>query len=382
MSWDHQQYVDFIKKHAPAAVRSSLLQANSKPFVPKDNPKPGKPPKIFATYYSMPDWLDIFSSQPKSLASPTVRLDSRLGKAPFDQIIGEYKHAAQLHQDKVLACLARIESFPSGKALLTELGATGYSVRIMPYWHFFRTMPGLDYFNATPRPLKPGESLSYISDGFFEDAPDAYEKKAPVRGDDNEPVSGEIGTGKGTNVVLFYSAEIWESKAAQQGPAFQADEVLFHELIHVTRMLRGRMTHVAVEGRGGYGNIEEYFATVITNIYLSDKGQTRLRGFYSNDSIRQNSREVKIKDETIMVITDPLPKDWSVMKDPDNFYNNPDKLDIPPRQLMQIFKDKQSDFYFALAHLPDLKPKFNPAGQHFRENLQPNKAPVQNKKRP
>jgi len=73
MSWDHQQYVDFIKKHAPAAVRSSLLQANSKPFVPKDNPKPGKPPKIFATYYSMPDWLDIFSSQPKSLASTSMQ---------------------------------------------------------------------------------------------------------------------------------------------------------------------------------------------------------------------------------------------------------------------------------------------------------------------
>ena len=133
------------------------------------------------------------------------------------------------------------------------------------------------------------------------------------------------------------------------------------------------MTHVAVNGRGGYGNIEEYFATVITNVYMSDKEQTRLRGFYSNDFIKQNKREVKINDGTIMVITDPLPKDWSVMKDPDNFYNNRDKLDISPRQLMQIFKDKQPDFYFALAHLPEVKPRFNPVGQHFRENLHPSK---------
>jgi hypothetical protein len=116
MSWDHQQYVDFINKHAPAADRKSLLQASSKPFVSKDIPKRGKPPKIFVTYYSMPDWLDIFSSPPKSLAAPNVRLDSRLGNTPFHQIIGEYKHAAQKHQDKVAACLDRIDSFPSGKA--------------------------------------------------------------------------------------------------------------------------------------------------------------------------------------------------------------------------------------------------------------------------
>ena len=83
MSWDHQKYVDFIKKEAPAADRSSLLQANSRSFVPKDAPKRGKPPQIFATYYSMPDWLDIFSSPPKSKASPNVRLDSRLGKVPI-----------------------------------------------------------------------------------------------------------------------------------------------------------------------------------------------------------------------------------------------------------------------------------------------------------
>ena len=42
-----------------------------------------------------------------------------------------------------------------------------------------------------------------------------------------------------------------------------------------------------IQGRGGYGNIEEYFATVITNIYLSDKGETALRGLYGNDEIHR-----------------------------------------------------------------------------------------------
>ena len=38
---------------------------------------------------------------------------------------------------------------------------------------------------------------------------------------------------------------------------------------------------------------------------------------------------------------------------------------------MQILKDKQSDFYFALAHLPGSIPTLNPVGRHFRESLQP-----------
>jgi NleD-like pathogen effector protein (putative zinc metallopeptidase) len=372
MSWDHQKYVDFIKKEAPAADRSSLLQASSRPFVPKDPPKRGKSPQIFVTYYSMPDWLDIFSSPPKSKASPNVRLDSRLGKVPFSQMIGEYRRAAQQHQDKVTALLALIDTFPSGKALLAELGSAGHSIRIMPYWHYFRTMVGGEYFNSTPIPVKPSESMSYLADGgLARDYKGAYERNAPVRGDDNNPMpSFGKGTGAGANVVLFFSAETWDSKAASEGPGFKADEVLFHELVHITRMIRGQVTRTPVDG-GGYGNIEEYFATVITNVYMSDKGQTRLRGLYSNDSIRQNRTQVKVGDETIMVSTDPLPKDWNVMKDPDKFFDNVDKLTPPPRDLMQIFKAKQTDFYLALAHLPEIRPTFNPVGRHFRANLQP-----------
>ena len=355
---DYQQYADFIKKNAPAAQRATLLAANSKPFADKGGAKAAKP-KIFVTYYSMPDWLDIF------------KFEARLKKGPLDHVIAEYKHAAQKHQDKVALCLDRISTFSSGKALLTELASTGHTLRIMPYWHFFRTMPGGDYFNSTPIPVKPGETMAHVSDGTLHDFEDEYEKGVPVRGDDNEPVSSlGKGTGKGADVVLFFSAEIWEGKDGPKGPGFKPDEVLFHELVHVTRSLRGRMTHVGVEGNG-YGNIEEYFATVIANIYLSDKGETRLRGLYSNDSIRQKTTRVMVNKQEVMVVTDPLPDGWNVMKDPEKFYDNADKISIPPRDLMQIFKSKQPDFYFALAHLPEAQPKFNPVGRHFRENMRP-----------
>jgi hypothetical protein len=140
-------------------------------------------------------------------------------------------------------------------------------------------------------------------------------------------------------------------------------------------MIRGQVTRTKVDG-GGYGNIEEYFATVITNVYMSDKGQTKLRGLYSNDMIRPNRTHVKVGDETIMVSTDPLPKDWNVMKDPARFFDNVDNLTPPPRDLMQIFKTKQTDFYLALAHLPEIRPTFNPVGRHFRANLQPAVTPT------
>ena len=104
---------------------------------------------------------------------------------------------------------------------------------------------------------------------------------------------------------------------------------------------------------------------------MSDKGLTRLRGLYSNDSIRQKRTEVWVNGEIVMVKTDPLPKDWNVMKDPDKFYDNVDNLNPPPKDLMQTFKAKQTDFYLALAHLPEIRPTFNPAGRHFRANLQP-----------
>jgi hypothetical protein len=52
----------------------------------------------------------------------------------------------------------------------------------------------------------------------------------------------------------------------------QPDEVFFHELIHA---IRGSISHQKVPLNGGlwrYGDTEEFFAVVVTNIYISEKG--------------------------------------------------------------------------------------------------------------
>ena len=67
---------------------------------------------------------------------------------------------------------------------------------------------------------------------------------------------------RGQTSVLFFSARTWTSPwdwpGKPDGPGFLPDDVLFHELVHTTRMLRGKQTHVEVTGRPNFGNIEEY----------------------------------------------------------------------------------------------------------------------------
>ena len=368
MSWAHEKFVKYVREHAPLAERGSLTRAASKPY-------DAKYPKLFLTYYSMPDWLDVFSSNAahdRGLAHPHVEFQNRLGKTPFYRMIAEFKHALKKYHDKVSDALDWIAFFPSGRALLKEIGSTKYSVRVMPYWHFFITMPGLNYDNSMTKPTLPRDQLSEVSLGTYPNTEDSSERNSPLRDDDNKP-TGDKGTGKGANVVIFFSAEVWQGRGAPGGPGKQDDEVLFHELAHATRMLRGRQTHLPIQGRGGYGNIEEYFATVITNIYLSDKGETALRGLYGNDEIYQKvSRLYFTKDEEVGIITtDPLPKGWDVMRDPEHFYQNVDKLNVTPRQLMEIFSKTQQTFYRDLATLPDMRPTFNPARLHYRENQRP-----------
>ena len=271
MRLDHDQLVDYVRKHAPLAERGSLTRAASKPY-------DAKYPKIFLTYYSMPDWLDVFSppGHDRGLAQPHL-----VPGAPGQDAVHTPDRRVQACDEKlprqIADALNRIAHFPSGRALLKEVGSTRYSVRVMPYWHYFMTLPGLRYFNAMTKPTMPRETLSNVSLGTRPNDADAAERNSPIRDDGtNRPTRRARARARTSS--FFFSAEIWESKDAPKGPGDAPDDTLFHELAHATRMMHGRMTHLPIVGRGGYGNIEEYFATVITNIYLSDKGQTALRG--------------------------------------------------------------------------------------------------------
>ena len=349
MSWDYARCVDYVRRNAPAGSRPAPLMPAAQSYSPKF-------PNISLLYYSMPDWLAVFEFGPRHIR-----------QRKFDSIAHEYKFVAQTYRNKVAKLLDCVAKFGSGRALLQEIAAVGrHTVRIMPHMHWKQAnLAGPR--NSSPRPVKPGEKLADVVDGTLPNTVEAYAKGAPIL-DDNRNRTGEIGTGRGSNVVLFYSPEDWEHKDSTDGPGFEPDEVLFHELVHVTRDLRGFHTGLPVEG--DFGNEEEYLATTIANLYLSEKGK-RLRGVYNSPPERGRTRDVKIAGQTRFRVIDPPPKDWAVMQDPDNWYHRPSKVSMSPPELIQRFSDTQKGFYLALRQLPDGKPKFNPVKQHFQETHRP-----------
>ncbi|MBL8250499.1 MAG: hypothetical protein JNK31_02395 [Candidatus Competibacter sp.] len=344
MSWDFDQCADYVKRNAPASTRPALLLPASRAYSPKF-------PNLFILYYSMPDWLAIFELGPR-----------HVGSRKFESVAHQYRFVAQSYHGKVAKLLDGIAGFGSGTALLQEIAAAGrHSVRVLPHWHWKQAnLAGPR--NASVRSVRADEKLASAVNGTFPNTADAYAKGAPILDDNRRPTS-EIGTGKGSDVVLFYSPEDWERKDSTDGPGFEPDEVLFHELVHATRDLRGFHTGLPVDG--DFGNEEEYLATTLANLYLSEKGKP-LRGTYDEPSERRRTREIKVGGRAIFRVIDPPPKGWAVMRDPDTWYDAPGPVSLSPDELMQRFSDTQKAFYLALSRLPDGKPPFNPVKEHAK----------------
>jgi hypothetical protein len=148
------------------------------------------------------------------------------------------------------------------------------------------------------------------------------------------------GTGKGTDPTVLFTPGMWKG---EQGPATFADEVLFHELVHASRIIRGvqYLQHVDHD----YDNREEYIAVVLTNIYLAEKGQTKLRADHSFHDDNPKAR---------------------ILIDPKNFLKNPQGVNITPVELIGSFKIRQPILYGALADIPKSVAWFNPI-REYRE---------------
>ncbi|MBV9564112.1 MAG: hypothetical protein JOY90_27255 [Bradyrhizobium sp.] len=369
MAMDFNQCVAFVRKYASKSEFHGLTQAPSKQY--------GKT-KINLTYYSMPDWLAVISAArwPQWTGSAEEPIRDVLGAMAmesdiaavlgfmkllagqpiepatlFPQLVLAYRTAVNQHQNSVAGYLDGFTGWGSGKALLAELGRKGRSVTVMPHWHHFIALPGEGYRNASQRGIRAGQKLSHVIEGIDLDDKDAFAKGALIK---NNFGGDDTGTGKGANSIVFYSAGAFTDPRFIDGrmtdatvgeAGFQADVSLYHELAHATRALRGKETRAPVEGPPDFGNIEEYFATVLANIYLSEtRPGAPLRGVYG-------------------LPAHPT-KGWSEMKNPDGFYDNADKLSTPPRELMDTFLATQKEFYGDLAALPT-PPKFNPPREHF-----------------
>lgn len=151
-----------------------------------------------------------------------------------------------------------------------------------------------------------------------------------------------VGTGGGADDIIHYTPQMWEPEGQPriQGPGTRADELLFHELVHSTRNMRGLTCQKPMNG--DYDDTEEYIAVAVTNIYLSEKGRA-LRGSHKWGS----------------ELAKPDAQRW--------YRDNPQKLNVHPQALVERFKEQQSSFYSALAKIPASKAWFNPVREHFEE---------------
>jgi len=308
--WPIWKYADYVRTHAQGIDQVYLFGPYEEPLDDGNNPS------ISLAYHSMPRWMDRFD----------IGFDD--SAVNFRRNLHCYRVACKNYISEVRAQFKPIKSSLMGKTLLAEIGRTGNRVRIIPYWDYLHQ-------NADATPWDGVNETT----GKLESWIAATRRGAPLW---NDGARGpEAGTGAGTNCEIRYTPSMWH---AGDGQGKAPDEVLFHELVHASRDMRG----VAYEGpvNRNYDNTEEYIAIILQNMYLSEKGQDVFRGGHTRGRIQ------------------PLRG-----ADADRLLLNPQHVNMSPASIIQNFKDTQPEFYRDVVNLPPGRPKYNWV-KEFNQNAQ------------
>ncbi|HEY4360186.1 MAG TPA: M91 family zinc metallopeptidase [Bryobacteraceae bacterium] len=179
------------------------------------------------------------------------------------------------YENDVLRLLSQIYGNPAGRLLLNAIQTWQHGkVQIVPY----RGEDGARNASATA--------------WDFRGATPQGETELDTNGTVWHVHHPERGTGGGSSVFVRYSPGTW-THGHHAGD--HQDEVLFHELTHAYRDVRG---HALLRGTDSdYPNQEEFWATLNTNIYISAKGAgLPLRGSYNHARDVQDRADAYILD--------------------------------------------------------------------------------------
>jgi hypothetical protein len=197
------------------------------------------------------------------------------------------------YQYFVVQRLDQIMQTGTGRALLKAIFETGQQkskdITIIPYEG--------DDDNAYAMPLDgiAGRDASPAGSPLYQGGED--DPKTP---DYDEREQADLiwhGTGLGSSVALHYNPEFTDGVPACPrdgkttvgpcklllGAADEKDDQLLHELVHAMREMRGQMSLVPTQNKQ-WENEEEFFAILVTNIYVSEKGQKILRATHHDMS--------------------------------------------------------------------------------------------------
>jgi hypothetical protein len=164
-----------------------------------------------------------------------------------------YKDMSRSHLHSVTQQLDLVFSRTTGRAVCAELKArSSYSVMIFPFDFLPRELWG-PKLGAVTRPVE-------LQAAWAAGLPMAGAGATGTR-----VTSGLFGHGTGSAVDMYFTASRIEEMVET------ADEVLLHELVHASRVVKGIKYNRPVSG--GYGNLEEFLAMLVENIYRSEKGR-------------------------------------------------------------------------------------------------------------
>lgn len=186
-----------------------------------------------------------------------------------------------VHTAAVQDAIAKAEKSQVGKILFADMEATKKKLIIKPY---DGSDPVFGPCNALTRAKSPVDSAP---DGagrgpqipWYKGSPDSiYTRDQDERNDLNP--AGHYGTGKGSDVELYFSPNVIAEKSCYGGKSGSApDEMFVHELVHVLRIMQG-MRNPYPTKNFNYMNEEEFLAIVTANVYISEKGSSDLRRDY------------------------------------------------------------------------------------------------------
>jgi hypothetical protein len=293
-----------VRANVPRIIAQEVLEGQVEDFDGADNIKIGTP--------NYPMWLK--------------RIDPKK-QVPLKASVQNFRRWRTKYNDDITKLLNQINSSDTGSALIGEIAGTKWTMYIRPYTIF-------------------GDA------GVIEASAGAFGKKgagdreATLRGGatgmPSYSTDGKLqpgsGLGTGTNTVVDFSPDLLTSEAGRKlfsGPGSKVDEALFHEMVHASRFMRGVAFRLPVNQ--GYSNEEEYISVVMTNVYLSEKGEPQLRGRHARPNI-------------------PLPE-------PEKFLDNYQNINLSPIVLIERFRLSTPRFYLHYSGIPANSAPFNP----FRE---------------
>lgn len=101
----------------------------------------------------------------------------------------------------------------------------------------------------------------------------------------NKKIEGWKGKGKGSDSIVKFTPDMWVTSDVAaafgagnaSGPGVQKDEILFHEIVHGMRQMKGTMQCGATPDNPGLDTVEEFMAIVISNVYRSELNLPDLR---------------------------------------------------------------------------------------------------------